>query len=55
MDLIPWLATFSVSLFAGLQYGVLLGFLISVLFLLYWAASPKIRVNRCKVSSNKVT
>lgn len=49
MDLLPWFATFAVSLLVGLQYGVLIGFLISVIFLLYWSARPGIRVKSGQV------
>lgn len=51
MDLLPWFATFAVSLLVGLQFGVLVGFIISVIFLLYWAARPGIRVKRGQVSA----
>lgn len=54
MDLLPWFATFAVSLLVGLQFGVLIGFLISVIFLLYWSARPGIRVKRGQVINNKL-
>ncbi|ODN04448.1 Sodium-independent sulfate anion transporter [Orchesella cincta] len=46
MDLLPWFATFSISLLVGLEIGVLIGFLISIIFLLYYAARPGVTVNR---------
>ncbi|CAG7835167.1 unnamed protein product [Allacma fusca] len=46
MDLIPYGLTFIVSLVGGLAYGILVGFSISVMFLLYYAARPGIRVKR---------
>jgi MFS superfamily sulfate permease-like transporter len=49
MDILPWFATFAISLLVGLPFGVLAGFLISVIFLLYWAARPGIRVKRGQV------
>lgn len=44
MDLIPWGVTFIVSLLVGLEFGILCGFIISVIFLLYYAARPRVRV-----------
>lgn len=49
MDLLPWFATFSISLLVGLEYGVLVGFLISVIFILYYAARPGVSVKRGQV------
>lgn len=49
MDLLPWFATFSVSLLVGLEYGVLIGFFISVIFILYYAARPGCSVRRGQV------
>ncbi|CAL8130642.1 unnamed protein product [Orchesella dallaii] len=50
MDLIPWAVTFCVSLLIGLEYGILSGFLISVVFLLYYAARPRVRINSAETS-----
>jgi len=50
MDMLPWFATFSISLLVGLEIGVLIGFLISVIFLLYYAARPGVTVQRGQVS-----
>ncbi|ODM94912.1 Sodium-independent sulfate anion transporter [Orchesella cincta] len=50
MDLIPWAFTFCVSLLVGLEYGILCGFLISVVFLLYYAARPRVRINSAETS-----
>jgi len=52
MDIIPWFATFAVSLLAGLEYGILVGFMISVLFILYYAARPGIKVKKAVVIMN---
>jgi len=50
MDLVPWFATFAISLLVGLEFGVLVGFMISVIFIMYYAARPGIRVKRGQVS-----
>jgi MFS superfamily sulfate permease-like transporter len=49
MDFIPWHVTFFISLFVGLEYGVMCGFLISLIFLIYYAAKPEIAVERGEV------
>lgn len=49
MDLIPWGATFFVSLFIALEAGILFGIIISVIFLLYYAARPAVQVQRAEV------
>lgn len=49
MDLVPWGVTFFVSLLVGLEYGILCGFIISVIFLLYYAARPRVRINSAEV------
>jgi MFS superfamily sulfate permease-like transporter len=46
LDLLPWTVTFLVSLGLGLEYGIMSGFAVSVLFLLYYASRPGIKVNR---------
>lgn len=53
MDIIPWGVTFFVSLLMGLEYGILSGFLISLLFLLYYAARPGVRVSRGEVEEHQ--
>jgi len=50
MDIIPWLVTFGVGLFVGLEYGVLVGFIISVVFLMYYAARPRVTVKKGEVN-----
>jgi len=50
MDFIPWAATFFISLFVGLEYGVICGFLISLAFLLYYAAKPGVAVEKGEVN-----
>jgi len=54
MDLLPWGVTFLVSLLVGLEYGIMAGFFISLLFLLYYAARPGVRVKRGEVSKNHI-
>lgn len=46
MDFIPWAFTFIVSLFVGLEYGMMVGFVISVIYLMYYAARPGVKVRR---------
>lgn len=50
MDFIPWTLTFLVSLFVGLEFGMLTGFIISVTYLLYYAARPGVKVKKGIVS-----
>lgn len=50
MDFIPWSLTFLISLFIGLEFGMLTGFLISVIYLLYYAARPGVKVKKGIVS-----
>lgn len=49
MDLLSWSLTFGISLFVGLEYGILCGFIISVIFLLYYAARPRVKINSAEV------
>lgn len=44
MDLIPWALTVGVSLFVGLEYGIAIGLISSAMFLLYYAARPRVRL-----------
>ncbi|CAG7720097.1 unnamed protein product [Allacma fusca] len=46
MDFIPWGLTFLVSLLVGLEFGMMTGFTISVIYLLYYAARPGVKVRR---------
>ena len=51
MECVPWCLTFVISLFVGLEFGMLSGFIISVVYLLYYAARPGIKVKRGYVSA----
>ena len=44
MDLIPWALTVVVSLFVGLEYGIAIGLITSAMFLLYYAARPRVKL-----------
>ncbi|CAG7833194.1 unnamed protein product [Allacma fusca] len=44
MDLIPWALTVLVTLFVGLEFGIGIGLVISAMFLLYYAARPRVRI-----------
>ncbi|ODM93537.1 Sodium-independent sulfate anion transporter, partial [Orchesella cincta] len=46
MDLLPWAVTFIISLLVGLEFGILSGLIISIVFLLYYAARPGVRVSK---------
>jgi len=52
MDLIPWGVTFFTSLLIGLEIGILSGVLISVSFLLHYAARPAVTVKRAEVKES---
>ena len=49
-DLIPMFVTFLFCLIVGVEYGILLGVGINLMFLLYPSARPTIHVDKCKVS-----
>lgn len=51
-DLIPGLAAFVACLVLPLQIGILVGIGINVLFILYHAARPKLRVETLVVSAD---
>lgn len=51
MDLLPWTVTFVMSLLVGLEFGILTGLLISIVFLLYYAARPGVRVSKGEVDN----
>lgn len=44
IDMVPLLITFLACIFMGLEYGILIGVLINVLFVLYTTARPKIGI-----------
>ncbi|EZA61752.1 hypothetical protein DMN91_003561 [Ooceraea biroi] len=46
-DLIPMFVTFSFCLIVGVEYGILLGVGINLMFLLYPSARPTIHVDKC--------
>ncbi|XP_035715824.1 sodium-independent sulfate anion transporter isoform X2 [Folsomia candida] len=46
MEFVPWSLTFIVSLFVGLEWGMMTGFIISVVYLLYYAAKPGVKVKK---------
>jgi len=50
-DLIPMFVTFSFCLIVGVEYGILLGVGINLMFLLYPSARPTIHVDKCTVGS----
>ncbi|KAK6643074.1 hypothetical protein RUM43_004577 [Polyplax serrata] len=50
-DLIPGFGTFLACLVLNLQYGILLGIIIQILFLLYNAARPKIHMQKLTTKS----
>lgn len=45
IDMIPLLVTYLCCLFLGLEYGMLIGVLVNVLFILYSTARPKIDIS----------
>jgi MFS superfamily sulfate permease-like transporter len=52
MDLIPLLLTFFVTLGLGLEFGIGIGLISSVIFLLYYTARPRVQVLQGEVSNN---
>ncbi|KOX79687.1 Sodium-independent sulfate anion transporter [Melipona quadrifasciata] len=50
-DLIPMFVTFLFCLIVGVEYGILLGVGINLMFLLYPSARPTIHVDKCKTIS----
>lgn len=52
-DLIPMFATFFLCLVIGVEYGILVGVGINLMFLLYPSARPKIHVEKSVVSSRR--
>lgn len=53
-DIIPFLATFTFSLLFGLEYGILVGIGINVLFTLYQTSRPNVSFEREKVNDQEV-
>ncbi|XP_046393579.1 sodium-independent sulfate anion transporter-like isoform X2 [Ischnura elegans] len=54
LDLIPCFTTFFVSLLLGLEYGILVGVAVNLLFLLYDVARPSIKISKLKYGHNCV-
>jgi len=52
MDLVPWGITFFTSLLISLEVGILSGVCVSVIFLLYYAARPSVKVKKAEVMQN---
>ncbi len=50
MDMLPWALTVLITLFVGLEFGIMTGLLISVLYLLYYAARPRVKIMQGEVS-----
>lgn len=50
-DLIPTFATFLLCLIIGVEYGILAGVGINLMFLLYPSARPQVNVEKCIVSN----
>lgn len=53
-DIIPFFATFAFSLLLGLEYGILVGICINILFTLYSTSRPNISFDIEKVSNHEV-
>lgn len=53
-DLIPMFVTFLFCLIIGVEYGILLGVGINLMFLLYPSARPTVHIDKCAVSSKKI-
>jgi MFS superfamily sulfate permease-like transporter len=51
MDLLPWSLTFFASLLISLEVGILSGVCVSVIFLLYYAARPSVKVKKAEVTT----
>lgn len=53
-DIVPCLATFAFSLWFGLEYGILIGIAINILFTLYQTSRPKITFETEKFNEQEV-
>jgi sodium-independent sulfate anion transporter 11 len=51
VDLIPLAATFVACLLLGLDYGMLIGIGVNLMFILYNSARPKVQVRNLTVSN----
>lgn len=52
IDLIPWIVTFVCSLCIGIEYGIIIGVGVSLLFLLYPWATPKFQINFVQITDD---
>ncbi|XP_044272554.1 sodium-independent sulfate anion transporter-like isoform X2 [Tribolium madens] len=52
LDLVPFLTTFLCSLFLGVDYGILIGASINLLFVLYASARPKFTITKEKIPND---
>ncbi|CAG0892879.1 unnamed protein product [Cyprideis torosa] len=50
IDLIPWCVTFFACLFYKLEYGILIGAAVSIVFVVYAASHPKIEISDKKIN-----
>lgn len=55
IDIVPFLGTFIVSLWLGLDYGILVGVGINILYTLYNTSRPKVRMEKTNVRLILVT
>lgn len=53
-DLVPTFATFLLCLAIGVEYGILVGVAINILFLLYPSARPTLYIEKKNVSTNNI-
>jgi sodium-independent sulfate anion transporter 11 len=52
LDLVPFLTTFLCCLFISLEYGILIGIGVNLLFVLYASARPKLSITKEKISNH---
>nr|CAD7202855.1 unnamed protein product [Timema douglasi] len=54
LDLIPFIATFFGCLFISLDYGIVVGILVNVSFILYKSARPNTHIKRLKINGREM-
>nr|CAD7576927.1 unnamed protein product [Timema californicum] len=54
LDLIPFIATFFGCLFISLDYGIVVGILVNVSFILYKSARPDTHIKRLKINGREM-
>lgn len=54
LDVVPCLATFAISLWLGLEYGIVVGVAINILFSLYRNSRPSIKFKVEKVDGHEI-